>query len=305
MYLFDFRRTVDQLRTLLQTMPNAPGRWGAWAADITVEREFAVQAVEFLYNHLVQYEQFTAAAHLLAWAVPVDIRDDARIKALVVRSVEASNEMESPEREVLIARAGIHELTDQFMTMTSALPPRAAYWLHCVRLRGCTDALEFGTGCGSNVIHAAQIEPSVNWWGTDASKEQIEANLEQAQRLGLKNAHFIYMDKEDYRGRFPSVAVLDVLEHTAYPEQLLEKAERFVDKGGILTAVVPKGPWSLHTKNDPGPATAGNHVNVSSVADMVALGQRRGTVLAAQELPGPVQWDINASACVTYRPAGT
>lgn len=298
MYLFDWRKTVANLRSLTQSMAPAPARWGAWAQNMNIEQEMAVQAVEFLFDHLIQFEQFTAAAHLLAWATPVNIRTNPKILEMAKYALTICDAIGDPLHEELKAKAGLHEIEDNFILTPVALPPRAAFWLHVTRIRGSKAALEYATGCGSNVMHLAQIEPNIEWWGTDASAAQVDANNEQAKKLNL-NAHFARFDSNM---KFDSVAALDVLEHTAYPMEFLDKAEQWCARDGLMTAVVPKGPWSLSTHNDVGVELVGNHINVSSVGDMILMAQKRGIVVAAENRPGPVAHDINGSACVAYRP---
>lgn len=297
-YFFDFEKTVQDLRRLVRTAsPNE--RRGAWLADTAVENEYALQALEFLFDHLIQFEQFTAAAHLVTWAVPANLQGHDRVRALLNKALVRADRMETPVREALVARAGVHDIGMLFLRDARCLPPRAWFWLHSARVRGVKNALEYGTGCGSNVIHAAQIEREINWVGTDVSVEQVELNEKNARDLGVKNASFLQDDLKS-AGTFESVALLDILEHTAHPVSVIDRAEKYLRPKGIMTLVVPNGPWSLATDNDVKENLAGNHINVSGIDGLLCLAKTRGRILAADVLPGPISHDANSSACVTY-----
>lgn len=306
MYLFDWTKTVAALRQLVQGAVATEQRAGSWVANLVVEEELALQALEFLVSHLIQHEQFTGAAHLLAHASPVTLRCHPRFLALVERALVAAGPLETAEKEALKYTGGLHQLEDTMLRHSpqQLLPQRAWFWLYCVRLRGCKQVLEYGTGCGLNIFALAQLEPEVEWYGTDISREQVTTNEAQARRLGLKNAHFLQL--ESAQGfNFDSVALLDTLEHTAFPLELLGKAEACVKRpGGMVTVVVPYGPWSLGTNNDHGEKMVSNHVNVSSTADLCGLAKQRGRALAADTIEGgPTEG--NASACVSYEPRST
>ena len=64
-----------------------------------------------------------------------------------------------------------------------------------------------------------------------------------------------------------------------------------------MTLSLPRGPWSLHTRNEVG---IGNHINVVSIGTLAALAEKRGRILSLDLLAGPEQTEANASALVVY-----
>ena len=117
----------------------------------------------------------------------------------------------------------VHETTDAFVHR-APLQGRAAYWIRATRLSGAARALEFGSGSGSNVMQAAMVDPAVEWCGMDVSKAQCVFSQAQAKRLGIP-VLFQPFGYAQWFGAFDSVGVLDTLEHTAFPHELLEQAE--------------------------------------------------------------------------------
>lgn len=349
MYLFPWQKTVSALRHALQRAPATAERAVTWRENAVVEQELALQAVEYLCDHLVYYEQFSAAAHLLAWCIPADVRAHPRVQALLEMALVHAELMATPEIEAIGSKAHVHAIEDTFMRdPRSKLPGRAWFWLNSVRLRGAKRVLEYGTGCGSNVMHLARMERSVEWCGTDVSDQQVFRNAEQATRLGIANAHFVVdllplpvcngtilwtaktgevkqpcgspLGGTHAPGcnlpdpvhaahcgaplRYDAVALLDILEHTVHPLELVERAESYVRPGGIMTIVVPKGPWSPHAPDADRTRLVGCHVNVSTVQDLITLAhQRGGRVLSVAEFPGLLPDEANSSACITYEPA--
>lgn len=290
----DFTKTAERLRTMLaqapvQLVPTL--RHATWE----VETELAVQAVVYLFDHMRNRDQFVAAARLLAWSLPVSVQTDSRIVALVERAADDATRNETPEAELLDACAGALVMPLAAAKEKETLAGRASYWLSVVRLTRAKTALEYGCGCGLNVFHCAQFEGAVNWWGIDESEEQIQACTQQAKQLDLPVA-FV-------RGETPpsvladSVAVLHVLEHTAHPEVLLERAERYCVPGGTVTVVLPAGPWSLAIP--PGKPLS-SHVNVMSLGELMALVQSRGRLLDAKTFPEGPSEPGAVNAAVTY-----
>ena len=131
------------------------------------------------------------------------------------------------------------------------------------------------------------------------SAAQIQANIEQATRTGIANAKFATPDQA---GQADVVGVLDVLEHTAYPHELLDSAERCLTPDGVMVVAVPNGPWAVHAQK-PVPLGVGvsDHIAVQSIGTLLQLVGERGTMIDAQIYSG-IQPEGNSNVCVAYRP---
>lgn len=262
----------------------------------------AAEAIAFLYEHLCEHEQWTAAAHLLAFALPTSCRMDPRVIAAIRHAATVAETLDTPEKELIHYRGHVHQIDDDFVKGAQAVTQRGAYWIRATRLfcAGAGRAAEFGSGCGSNVMHATKLGPEIEWTGIDASKEQIDWCRATGERLGIRTSWATDPD-ESLFGAFDSIAILDVLEHTAHPLPLIERAEKYLRPGGIVTISMPRGPWSLHTRND---VSVGNHVNVTTIGMLAEFAEKRGRILSLDLLAGPVETESNASALVTFQVAG-
>lgn len=308
MYLFDFKKTVAQLRELVQKANVAhplgsQETSGLWLADAKLEGELAAQAIEFLFDHLIQFEQFTAAAHLVAWCIPASIRGSKRMTKLVEDAVLFSSKMQSQEMELDLVRASAaQKLPKDFLLNTDGLAPRAHFWLRCVQLRRAKSPLEFGTGGGANIFHCSDRSRDTIWTGLDLTPSQVEHNklTSMALRDDRPNTRFI-SEAEAKPHSFDCIGILDVLEHTAYPAELVARAEQLLAPGGLMVLVVPNGPWSLATDNRSKENLACNHVNVSSAIGMIQFVQdRNGEILTLDLIPGPDPSHGNSSVCIAY-----
>ena len=300
MITFDFSKTAAALRKILWESTQSLERRGAWEAVAAGEGEIAVQTILFLYDHLLQFEQWASAAHLVAWCVPTALRQDPRILDLIDKARKVADQIDDPEKEALFVRLhAIHEMPDNFMTDLRLAPPRAKYLYQVARLTGAHKVAEFGTGCGSNMMHAHPIMPDIEWTGIDLNPKQIEFTQAQADRVGIP-VKFLTDPAPDAFGSFDVVGCLDVLEHTMYPETVIDKVEKYVKPGGMIVIAVPNGPWSLHTVNSVN-AGPGQHVNVGSDIDLLNLVARRGRVIDIDVRPGPIVIDANSSVCIAYQ----
>lgn len=305
---FDFIRTAERLRAMVREAPPSLTpvvRHAAWE----VESELCAQAVLYLYDHLYKRDQFAAAAHLLAHALPVCVAGDPRIREIAQHAAATAARF-TPDQEIADARAGILEVSDDFMRAAQAMTARSRYWLSCVRVSQARLAVEYGSGCGSNVLHCAQVECGAAWAGVDASTAQVEACREQAKRLGI-NVGFAEhegLEALDLRGKADCVGVLHVLEHTAFPGSVLAEAEKYVKPGGTVCVVLPCGPGSLaipdktpeEVARERREGSVVGHVNVTSLQDLIAFVVERGRLLDARVTPSDEPYAQDA--CVLYAP---
>lgn len=278
---------------------------GARQVVDNVEREAAIQAVLYLYDHLSQHEQYREAVQLLAYNLPVTVREDKRIQAVVKSALCMAERLADPEVE----KAGfcldqVATLSDEMVQDIATLPQRAQFLLDVARIRGAQRVLEFGTSHGHNVMVLNKAWPKIDWIGCDVSAGQVEANINQAMRVGHANAlaMFFTTPAPSAYGQFDLVAVLDTMEHTVHWENLLEAAEKYCHPvtGAVLVST-PHGAWSKFTDNiaNVGP---GQHVAVESLPTLVHRLESRGTVLHAQTTEGhPMEG--NGNVLVLYKPA--
>ena len=275
--------------------------WSAINAYTIMSREAAAQSVSYLYEHLTQHEQFREAAALLAFAMPHDIRGDPRIVELQRHALETARHMTDPESELAAFYIGkTVEMPDDRVLKTDLLPSRARYYISTVMLREANVAIEYGCVPAGNTICAAKAIPDVTWVGIDASAAQIESCIAQAKRLGV-SAHFDSDPSNAWFGKADVVGLLDCIEHTVYPDTLLDKAEAYLNGNGVMVLTVPNGAWSISTDNvaNVGP---GQHVAVGHPNTLAAYLQSRGAkILGIEVLPGPLS-ERNSSVCATYRP---
>ena len=306
-----FVEVAEELRRRLQVagpfIADVPeGYVATHTAVLGAERVMAEQAFTYLYSHLTYYEQWERAAILAAYCWPWALRGGkhlAEVWAHVIANVE---QVASPATE----RAGlyldnVHQMEDEWVTNPASMPPRAYYWLSVVRMREAKTALEYATGCGANVLQSAVLDPSVQWRGTDISKSQIAAAANQAQRVGA-SAYFAPLEDEVLLAGSDVVAVLDTLEHTVHPHELLDDAERYCAEGGVVVVSVPNGPWGPQTpKVGAGMGdVVGQHVASQAIEGLGAMLGDRGSILDLRLVPGVVAAEGNSSVCVTYKPGG-
>jgi 2-polyprenyl-3-methyl-5-hydroxy-6-metoxy-1,4-benzoquinol methylase len=303
----NFQKVVERLRYIYQKSPPDHTKCPPDASAATrrmllaAEHEFAAQSVEYLYKHLVHFEQWREAAHLLAFAMPHEVADDPRVRECVEHCLKLADQVETPDKEIAGFAQNIRQVIDykEMFDRPELLPERAKYWYRVVALSRAKVAIEYATGCGANVIQFAQLDPDVMWGGIDVSPEQITVNKGLIEERKLTNAFFA-LDGAGAECSADVVAVLDSLEHTVYPEVMLDKAESYLRPGGLMVVVCPHGPWSLHTDNMAN-AGAGQHVSVERPETLAARVSSRGTVIDAQSIKGNAV-EGNASACVTYIP---
>jgi len=309
MMTFDFIKTAERLRAMVREAPTGDLALAARHAVSEVEAEMCAQAVVYLYDHLFKRDQFAKAAHLIAHALPVCAAADPRIREIAQHAALTANRF-TPEREIADARVGILQVSDDFMRGVASMTARSKYWLAVCRIAQARLAVEYGSGCGSNVFHCAQTEHATTWIGVDASAAQVAACLEQAERLGI-NVGFAEHEElaaHDLRGKADCVGVLHVLEHTAFPNQVLTEAERYVKPDGTVCVVLPNGPGSLgipdlsdeEQARQKREGSVVGHLNVTSIQDLIAFAAKRGRVLDARVTPSDEPYAQDA--CVLYAP---
>lgn len=273
-------------------------------ALVSAESEMAAQAVEYLYHHLVHFEQFREAAHLLAFSMPHACRSDPRVVRCMQEASSLADKMDTPEAEILNSgySKGIHSIKDIYITDLNTVVKRCMYFIQICKISRAKTATEFGTGSGSNIMQAAQLHPDISWIGIDISRDQILSNEDQAGRLGITSSWATHPDVSFY-GKSDVVGVLDCLEHTVYPDQMLDAAEGYLKPGGLTVISVPNGPWSLHTDNEINAySRPGNHVAVGSPEKMIEYLNGRGSILDCRILDNSGYAEGNSSLCITYEP---
>ncbi|MDP3768773.1 MAG: class I SAM-dependent methyltransferase, partial [Dehalococcoidia bacterium] len=254
--------------------------------------------------HLVRYEQFREAAQLLAFALPHMARGDARVRAIADQARALADSIEDPDKELRAHYLRFVEKIDDATILRPSLemiPPRHRYLAMVARLRGAGSVVEFGCGNAAPLMQTAQFFPGIAWLGVDVSEEQAFACCEQADRLGIANVAFAVDPEERVFGKSDCVAVLDVLEHTVHPHEVLSKAERYARPGGIVCVTIPEGAWAPH-EDGPPKMRAGAHVAVSHMATLYQLLSSRGEVLHADRIAGHDRFEANASVTATYVP---
>lgn len=290
----DFEHTVARLRQITAGAP-------ASAAEV----DDVANAVAFLYEHLTAHNQLVRAVRLLTDVAPMLVQRHPRLSALYQHALQATARLGSVEHELVKAREGVYSMADDWIAGANEMPWRVAYWLRAVRLSRAERAMEYGCGHGAYVMCCARLEQAVEWTGIDISFEQIKLNRAQAKRLRVPAAFLCHPDIASPSIAADSVAVLHVLEHTAYPAETLTEAERHVRPGGHVVVVVPEDAGAAVVSQEDldsiraGHGTERGHINSMSLADLLEIVKSRGRLLDAARVPtAPGNWD----ACVTYAP---
>jgi 2-polyprenyl-3-methyl-5-hydroxy-6-metoxy-1,4-benzoquinol methylase len=118
-------------------------------------------------------------------------------------------------------------LVDVVLPLVDGLPER---------LRSGADVADFGCGSGHAINLMAQAFPASRFTGIDFSDEAIAAGIQEATRLGLKNASFEShnlpeMDKAD---AYDVITVFDAIHDQAQPARVLENIHRALRPGGVF-----------------------------------------------------------------------
>jgi len=277
-------------------------------AVVVAEREMAVQAVLYLYDHLTYFEQWREAAALLAFALPHNVRADKRIEDVMGRAAKLAAKIETPEAERDAGDAiGVFREVAGLARDLASTPPRALYWRAVCRLARVTTALDYGTGGGIHLLQLAALEPGVHWVGVDLSGPQMEFSQAEARRLGLTNVDFMLEEEAlvKHGHSVDSVGVHHVLEHTVHPDAVLARAEAFLRPGGTMCLTMPNGPWSVHLPpSTDREATVGHggHVAVESPQTLTMRLAARGRILDLRIAAGPVEAEGNSCIQVCYEP---
>ncbi|MDP3767649.1 MAG: hypothetical protein Q8S13_06515, partial [Dehalococcoidia bacterium] len=160
-----------------------------------------------------------------------------------------------------------------------------------------------------HAMQCALADRPVHWAGVDVNAAQVALNNEQAIRTGVLNIEFAAAPAAAWFGIGDSVAVLHVLEHTAYPTETLVAAEKYVAPHGHVVVVVPEDARAAEVSQaDLDNIRAGvcpeerGHINSMTLQDLIALVVPRGRLLDASRIQtAPNNWD----ACVVYAPRGS
>jgi len=303
MYGFDFRATAERLRTMVRTLKDHDSEGAVADTTLGVESEMAVQSVLYLYDHMARRGEWVGAAHLLAWAVPASAISDPRVRFLLQHALAVSEgKFCDYEKEMIRAREGTLAIADEAAMTTYLLPPRARYLRGVVALSDSRTVLEYGCGSGMNVFLNAKVCPKARWDGFDISTDQVEICRSMAVKIGLGSRFIGPTDAQV--GIYDVVAVLDVLEHTAYPANVLENAERFTTGDGLVVVTVPGWRGSARTNVEMSPDRVGDHlpshVNTTDIDSLVAFLSGRGEVVDVARLH-PEHPSESEGCAVTYR----
>lgn len=113
-------------------------------------------------------------------------------------------------------------------------------WIRDLLSKGLitSPVLELGTGYGGQTSRSLMVEKGLTYIGTDLDQSDgvdVPADFEDRS----------HMKRFDSVGPFGSVLILNVLEHTFNPVQILDNALTLIRPGGTLVVLVP-AIWPLH-----------------------------------------------------------
>jgi len=290
----DFGKAVAKLRSVPEEAQDRDWPW----------REAVVSSVFWLVDILLRRDQLVGAVHLLAYSVPSQVSDDERILFLRKIVLSCAEKSGTPELEFAAASTSFEDAFVAYQREGGLLTPPALQWLSVVRVSRSKSALELGCGSGGNVLLAAQCEPGVQWVGADPNQTQIDSCLELTRHLkfpGDPPSFYEWGSQALTKKKFDSVALLQVLEHTAYPKDILDQAEAMTALGGTITLSQPEGPAQSGGGPPVSPDMVSPHVNAYRLGDVVSLVKSRGRILDARILQNR---GGQVSSILTYEPTG-
>lgn len=97
--------------------------------------------------------------------------------------------------------------------------------------------LEIGCGAGQFIRAIKKIRPDLNCYGSDISKNAIEAAEKENDGVLYSLSEEKKSPYED--GFFDAVLIFDVLEHVADPDAMLAEISRLLKTGGVFYCFVP------------------------------------------------------------------
>jgi len=118
-----------------------------------------------------------------------------------------------------------------------------------LKVRRIKEIVQFGPqdevldiGCSKGYVLQAVIHEIKTGVGIDISKNIIDANTSGNTN---KKLQFIHVEGEDFtlNRKFDKVLMLDVLEHSFHPDQLVQSAKHALKENGSLVIQVPFTGW--------------------------------------------------------------
>jgi 2-polyprenyl-3-methyl-5-hydroxy-6-metoxy-1,4-benzoquinol methylase len=160
------------------------------------------------------------------------------------------------------------------------------------RLRSGAEVADFGCGSGHAINVMAQAFPASRFTGIDFSEEAIATGIQEAARLGLKNATFESHNLPELNtvAGYDVITVFDAIHDQAQPARVLENIYRALRPGGVFLMADIKA--SSRLEDNVGVpmstylyTTSLMHcMTVSLAADGAGLGAAWGTQLATSML---------------------
>jgi len=160
------------------------------------------------------------------------------------------------------------------------------------RLRSGAEVADFGCGSGHAINVMAQAFPASRFTGIDFSEEAIATGIQEAARLGLKNATFESHNLPELNtvAAYDVITVFDAIHDQAQPARVLENIYRALRPGGVFLMADIKA--SSRLEDNVGVpmstylyTTSLMHcMTVSLAADGAGLGAAWGTQLATSML---------------------
>ena len=143
--------------------------------------------------------------------------------------------------------------------------------MHLRRLKidGNADVKGFDVGCGRGVFQR-QMHSATPWTidGCDLNENAISLNRGHD---GNSFVYDIFLRRQDLKGRYDVVFLLDVIEHIAEPIEFISAAKFYMNQNGHMIITVPAAP-SFYSEYDVAVGHIRRYTRDSLRAEIVAAG---------------------------------